>query len=198
MKMTEDIGKNMLRPNEIIGKRSVRTTFKISEITEDSLKTIFKRDKLKPKEFFDIICSSSKASEVILGYIKKSISNGSDIYGVLNKRKTLVISKNSLHFFNQKSSELKVTRDVLFNICVISYKLLMDDILDKEKEKEQKACEIVTDFWGEAEEIEKQLTELLGEDNPVTQRFSLILIHIMNLYTAIDTKLKTGEPIDPD
>ena len=194
MDMTVDLGKNTLRPNEISMKRSVRTTFKISDIANDSLNTILKRLRLKPKEFFDMI----NKWEGFIESVKDVLKTGHITYGVMNKRKTLVISKNSLHYFNKKSSEFKVTRDVLFNICVISFKVIMDDFLDKEKEKEQKADEIVSKFCSEAEEIEKQFKELLGEDNPITQRFSLITAIIINLSCAIDKKLTTGEPIDPD
>jgi len=75
---------------------------------------------------------------------------------------------------------------------------MLDKVFEEEREKEQKASEIVNDFWDEAEKIEQQLTELLGKDNPITQRFGLISTIIMDLSSAIDNKLTKGKPIDPN
>jgi hypothetical protein len=191
--MSEEIlsGKNILKPNEISLKRSVRTTFKISNETNDSLNTLQKELKIKPKELLDIICSNEKLIQVTT-----KIDDG--LCGIMNKRKTLVISKQALQFFSQKSSDFKVPRDILFNKIILTFKQMIDDVLEKEKEKEQKAEEILSDFWEKAEKIEKQLKELLGDDNPITERFGLIYNVIMNLSSAINNKLTEGKPIDPD
>lgn len=183
--------KNILKPSEISLKRSVRTTFKISNETNDSLNILQKELKIKPKELLDIICSNEKLIQVITKI-------DDELCGNMNKRKTLVISKQALQFFSHKSSELKIPRDILFNKTILTFKLMIDDVFKKEREKEQKAKEILTNFWGKAEIIEKQIMELLGDDNPITERFGLIITVIMNLSSAINNKLTEGKPIDPD
>ncbi|MBN1997608.1 hypothetical protein JW935_08660 [candidate division KSB1 bacterium] len=181
---------NILKPNEISMKRSVRTTFKISKETNDSLNTLLKKLKIKPKELFDEICSNEKL-------IQSIIKTDEEICGILNQRKTLVISKHTLKFLSQKSFELKIPRDVLFNKIILSFKLMIDVLYEKEREKEQVASGILENFYDEAEKIENQLKELLGNDNPITERFEHITIVIMNLSSAINSKLTEGRPIDP-
>jgi len=184
-----------LKPSEISLKKSVRTTFKISEMTNESLNILLKRLEIKPKELVDSICTNEKFFNNLVEEIHKSTNN---INMVLNRRKTLVISKYALKLLSKKSAEQKIPRDVLFNYLVLLFNNLMEDYLIQEREKEQKASEIVDNFYSESEKIEKQLTELLGEDNPITHRFGFVIVLLMNLSSAIDTKLTEGKPIDPD
>jgi len=187
--------KDALRPNEIVMKKSVRTTFKIADVTNENLRTLLHKLEIKPKELLDEICSNEKLIQLIESIISQ---NENYFHSTLNRRKTLVISKFALQFLSRKSSELKISRDILFNNIILTFKIMLDKVFEEEREKEQKASEIVNDFWDEAEKIEQQLTELLGKDNPITQRFGLISTIIMDLSSAIDNKLTKGKPIDPN
>ena len=78
------------------------------------------------------------------------------------------------------------------------FKALLEKYAEEEKQREEKAHVIIRDLWAEAESVEKQLKDLLDDDNPIVNRFGMVIVVIMNLVVAIESKLSNDTPIDPD
>jgi len=64
--------KDALRPNEIVMKKSVRTTFKIADVTNENLRTLLHKLEIKPKELLDEICSNEKLIQLIESIISQN------------------------------------------------------------------------------------------------------------------------------
>ncbi len=76
--------------------------------------------------------------------------------------------------------------------------MLLEMQAEAEKRKEEEAHKIISDFWSEAESLEDQLKALLGDESPIVDRFGYVIVLLMNLVMAIESKLSNGTPIDPD
>jgi len=189
---------NRVSKTSLSEKQSVRTTFKISENCINAIDWLLKTNNLKPKELFDIICSNNDLVNLAAESAEKDNKNNS----VKHTRKTFVISKRVLSLLNKKSKDDKgkliIQRDLIVEKLVLLFKALLEKHTEEEKKKEEKAQSIISDFWTKAEEIEKQLKNLLDDDNPILERFGLVIVLVMNLVSAIESKLNNDVPIDPD
>ncbi|MBD3377597.1 hypothetical protein GF406_21390 [candidate division KSB1 bacterium] len=175
-------------------KQSVRTTFKLTEDCINAVDWLLKTNNLKVKELFDFLCSNNNLVNLAAEAVKKEDKNISSKY----IRKTFVISKRVLRLLNKKSEEYRISRDLVVEKLVLLFKELLEKHTKEEKQKEEKAFSIISDFWARAEEIETNLKDLLDDDNPILDRFGVITIIIMNLVNAIESKLNDDVPIDPD
>ena len=194
--MKNEKNKNLKRVSKISlsEKQSVRTTFKLSEDCINAIDWLLKTNNLKPKELFDLICSNNDLVNLAAEAAKINEKNISAKY----KRKTFVISKRVLRLLNKKSEEHTISRDLIVEKLILLFKALLEKHTEEEKQKEEKALSIISDFWSKAEKIENKLKDLLDDDNPILDRFGVVIVIIMNLVSAIESKLNNDVPIDPD
>jgi hypothetical protein len=194
--MKNEKNKNLKRVSKtsLSEKQSVRTTFKLIEDCINAIDWLLKTNNLKPKELFDFICSNNDVVNIAAEAAKKDDKNIS----VKHIRKTFVISKQTLRLLNKKSEEQTLSRDLIVEKLVLLFKVLLEKDTEKEKQKEEEALSIIDDFWTKAEEIEIKLKHLLYDDNPIINRFGIVIIILMHLVNAIESKLSNDVPIDPD
>ena len=185
---------NLVSETSLSEKQSVRTTFKLSEKSKNVIEQLIRTNNLKPKELFDLICSSDAFVENAIEAGRKSYENASK----KQTRKTFVISKRVLRLLNKHSKQYKLSRDLIVENLILFFKSLLEKHAEEEKHREEKALTIISDFWGKAESVEKQLKELLDDDSPILNRFGYVIVLLMNLEGAIQAKLSNGVPIDPD
>ena len=193
MKLPKEDASDLLSNSNIIKKESKRTTFKLSRASLDAIDWIVESYSVTAKEVFDI-CSSSK----VLEYAVKLVKEDDDKASKELTRKTFVISQQSLGLLNRTSARQKMSRDLLVDKLILLYRVLLENSIEQEKKNEKKALKIISEFCNELGEMEKQLTSLLGVENPIIMRLSTISIFTGNLVNAIETKISDGTPIDPD
>jgi hypothetical protein len=99
---------------------------------------------------------------------------------------------------NKLSKDHGLSRDLVFESLILTFKVLLEKHSENERQNEKKAHKIISDFWAKAEEVEQQLKGLLDDDSPILERFGLVVNVLMNLEMAIESKLSNGVPIDPD
>jgi len=184
---------NRVSKTSLSEKQSVRTTFRLSDSGNNAIDWLIKANNLKPKEVFDIICTNDSLVEIAIEAAKKNKKSGS----TNQTRKTVVISKRVLRLLNKLSNDEGLSRDVIVENLILLFKARLEKHSEEEKKKEEKADVIISDFWGKAEAVEKQLKKLLDDDNPILDRFSLVIVVVMNLALAIESKLSDDTPIDP-
>jgi len=175
-------------------KQSVRTTFKLSDSSSNAIYWLIKTNNLKPKEVFDLICSNENLIDFA---IEAAIKDGKTS-SAKKTRKTFVISKRVLRLLNKYSEKHKLSRDLIVENLILLFKALLEKHAEEEKQREEKALTIISDFWSKAESVEKQLKDLLDDDSPILDRFGYVIVLLMNLASAIESKLSNGVPIDPD
>lgn len=194
--MKKQISENLDRVSKIIlsEKQSVRTTFKLSESSINAIDWLIKTNNLKPKELFDLMCSNENLIDFAIETAKKNEKSKA----IKQTRKTFVISTRVKRMLNKLSKEHELSRDLIFEKLILLFKMLLEKHSEDEKLKEEKAHAIISDFWTKTEAVEQQLKGLLDDDSPITERFGLIVVVVMNLVSAIESKLSNDVPIDPD
>ena len=175
-------------------KQSVRTTFKLSDSSNNAIDWLIKTNNLKPKEIFDLMCFNESFVDVAI----KNAKENPEVISTKQTRKTFVISRGVLRLLNRYSKEHELSRDVVVENLISLFKMLLEMQAEAEKSKEEEAYKIIEDFWSKAESLEKQLKDLLGDDSPILDRFGYVIVLLMNLVMAIESKLSDGTPIDPD
>lgn len=175
-------------------KNNVRTTFNLSRQGHDAINEAAKAFGKTNAEMFDEMLGIYKLiseSNIDLSSLSKDAKN--------KTRKTYVINKKTLSEITRISDKLKIPRDILIDNLAQTVKKIIELIASKKNEKYSNILKkIINPFWIEAKKIEKILIKELGDDDPVVNRFGLIIVIIMNLAGAIENYLNNGEPIDPE
>ncbi len=192
--------------SEIMRRRptqSVRTTFRLTKEGSEAMNRLAKNYGLKPKSLIQLCVTidtrDSKPKEGTFMY--SVLKSAKDItFSDLDRsvRKTLVISKESLGRLNKISKTFNIPRDLLVETLVRNVESGLKRSMEEKKKQHKKALEIINKFWSKAEEIEKELKKFLKDDDPILERFGIVIVIIMNLCTAIESELKEGTPINPD
>lgn len=171
----------------------LRTTLRFSRKGHEAIKKLSKLQGKKIADTFDVLIDTYK----ILG------EKNEDFSGFVNKevetiRKTYIIRKNTLSKITELAKKNGIPRDKFIDAIAIILLLVAENKAYIEHEKHHDALfDIINPFWEYAEGIEKKLEEKLGMNDPVVSRFSVILIHIMELSNDIDEFLSKGTPIEP-
>jgi hypothetical protein len=194
--MNKKINKTLDRVSKtsLSEKQSVRTTFKLSENSNNAIDWLIKTNNLKPKEVFDLMCSNENLVDFAIEAAQKNGKSNS----TKQTRKTFVISKQVLRLLNRYSKKHKLSRDLIVENLILLFKALLEKHAEEEKQREEKALTIISDFCSKAESVEKQLKDLLDDDSPILDRFGYVIVLLMNLVSAIESKLSDGVSIDPD
>lgn len=173
----------------------MRTSLRFSKKGHEAIKEIGDLMGVKNAEVFKKVLEVSQN----LKNSKSGISGLSDLFDKEPEtiRKTYIIGKKTLSKISQLANELKVPRDRLIDQIVQLLSALAGTKASEKKDNYRNANEkIINPFWSRAEEIEKELKDKLGEDDPVVHRFGLIIVHVMNLSQDIDDYLSSGTPIE--
>jgi hypothetical protein len=184
-------------------QKSVRTTFTLTREGDAALTWAVKHFKSKIKSMVDMLCSELQDSlendkgtnwtRSIIEHVKKS-----DNPPLRKVRKTMVLSEKSLLILNDVARKNQISRDAILDRGIY---LIVSTLKDasglKLKQHEAAKC-VIDQFYEEATKKEKDLTEMLDEDDPILSRFGFVMLTLENLRSAMNDELKTGTPIDPD
>ena len=178
------------------GMQSVRTTFRLSKKADEALDSLGKTTKTTIKELLGNFAKgilTEKAWEDAIVDAAKNVDLGQD-----SVRKTFVISKAALTLINTTAKKRSVPRDALVESLIVLADQLVNTARKLQPEKHKKAQKIIGGFWDRTNEVEAELKELLGEDDPVYVRFTFVATILMNLSLAIDAEIEKGIPVNPD
>jgi hypothetical protein len=189
-------------------KNSIRTTFSLSKEGIQATEELRRQSGITLKKLVDILCKGvpiqgdfelkeGKEIPLIHGVIKiaKTMDIDKSRYSI---RKTMAISARAQKVLNNISKSYNIPRDVLIDEGFTFMQSILKKRAEEFQEKHQKVLKIIGSFWSEGEKIERDLKELLDQDDPILERFGLIIMAIMNLHLAIDNELKHGTPIVSD
>jgi len=154
-----------IEPKVLSGMQSVRTTFNISEKSIRMIQGLSESYKIKPKEIFDILLNDNNS--YIDDYFKKEY----DFFSGEKKKKTYVISKNSLDWLNIQSKKRIISRDKLVECSLWGFFLIYDEKKKEREKKEKEAVEIINYYNKVFWETSAKLKKLFGEDDDIVQGF---------------------------
>jgi len=112
-------------------------------------------------------------------------------------RKTYVLSETGLTLLERYAKQYKMSRDAFVEYAVRFSKASLEKQIKEAKNKHAEAFEIVDRKWTELENTREEIKTLLGEGDPILERFGTVCIVMMNLHSEIEQELQDGTPIDP-
>jgi len=179
----------------LIDRQSVRTTFNLSAGGREDLAWLVKHHKISVKGVIDYLVTlmESQHSDTI---VKLAKQYSKEREGTLT-RKTHVISRGSVRKLNAMARKHNVKRDSLLDEGISVVRLLIESVIEKEKERNRKAVTIIERLADEAEATRSALEKFLDADDIILERFGVIEIVIDNLTMAIEKNIHNDTPIDP-
>jgi hypothetical protein len=204
--ISSDAKKNIMKAvkGDIADKVS-RTTFRITQEANEALDWLTEHYGTTLKSLIDILCVSIPGDRIMeLGgntFLSSVVKHAKDTdFKKLNRsvRRTMVVSHKSLKVLNGVAKSAQIPRDILVDKGVLLLKGVVEFGKEEEKKKHEKAFEIINEFYESADDLSRRLLEMLGDEDPIVQRFGYVTVLIDNLHSAIRAELNKGEPIDPD
>ncbi len=174
---------------ELLGKQSVRTTFKISERAIDGLSTLAVQLGIKQKSLFDHLMDDLAA----LQQIARRAGN----FSLPEQRmaKTYVISRKTLQNLEQISQGYGVSRDTLVELSIER----IFPLLAEEKKKHQARKQVLDKlnlFLREGESLYALVDKSLDVDDPVYRRVAAMLGEVQDCYEDVGSCVMKGRRVE--
>ena len=175
--------------DSILGKQSVRATFRLSSNTIDLLSAVACQLGVKQKSLFDHLVEDRG----ILGKLVED-EEGGDVEGV-KIQKTYVISKSSLMILQSVASECKVSRDFLVERSI--GRLWPVFIAEQEKIKKWLALqEKIRVLHEVGRELYKDADELLAHDDQVFLKLQDVVVSLTKGCEEIQMIINKGKEFE--
>ena len=176
--------------SDLRGRQSVRATFKLTEKAIYALSIVSAHLGIKQKSLFDHLIDDNESLGLIANEIK------SDQFHKLNRvQKTYVLSRKTLTCLEEASRNFDAPRDALVEYSI--QRLL--PVIKEEKEKHEKRKEVLGDmnrYLKQGEKILSKVKNLLGEDDPVYDRYKTAMTIFQSAHKNIEFFIKKGEMIE--
>jgi hypothetical protein len=191
-KQSLDKGISVPRPSssDLRGRQSVRATFKLTEKAIEAISIVATHMGIKQKSLFDHLIDDIRSLNVIAREIQ------SDRFrNLIRIQKTFVLSRKTLSCLEEASKNYDAPRDALVEYSI--QRLL--PVIAEEREKHRKRKEIlgeIDEYLKQGEKILKKSRELLGEDDPVYDRFETAMAVSQNAYRSIESYVEKGKIIE--
>lgn len=174
---------------ELLGRQSVRTTFKLSERSIDALSILAGQLGIKQKSLFDHLIDDVSALRIV--------AEASTEYTAPKSRvaKTYVISRRTLQNLEHISSRYKTPRDALVELSI--ERIL--PLIEQEKKKHEHRKEILSTIEKMVEEGELALRmadEFLEPDDPVYRRLYQMMRTVNSCTGDIEACVERGKKIE--
>jgi hypothetical protein len=172
---------------DLIGRQSVRATFKLTIDAIKALNVVAAQLGIKQKSLFDHLMEDSQSLSVIAKEINP------DRFQALERiPKTFVISRKTLLSL-QKISKLSGTpRDALVEYSIKR----LEPVIMREREKNRSRKEILhlTDtYFKEGQQLLKKARAELGNNDPVSEKLESAVSVILSAYNHIESLVSRGK-----
>jgi hypothetical protein len=168
------------------GKESIRTTFKFLDTTHENLEWLSNFYGITIKEIFDGIFSETSLSHPT----KEQVEMKMDLYEQvridpeLSKklvtlkyiRKTYVLSRKAQKTLEKTAQNLNTTRDSLAEYMIEFHYFKAEEV----KGNRIKALDLIKKLTSKATEVEEEIEELVGSDDPIYEAFFSISTQLIN------------------
>ncbi len=174
---------------ELLGRQSVRTTFKLSEKSIDALSILAGQLGIKQKSLFDHLIDDIPTLQVI--------AEASAEYEIPDQRvaKTYVISRKTLQNLEQISNRYKTPRDALVELSI--ERIL--PLIKEEKKKHEQRKELLAKMNKivvESEEAFAMASNSLDQDDPVFRKIYQMMRTVKSCHSEIDNCVERGKKIE--
>jgi hypothetical protein len=176
--------------SDLRGRQSVRATFKLTEECIEAISIVATHLGIKQKSLFDHLIEDTQS----LSSIAHEIQN-SKLRRQNRVQKTYVMSRKSLLSLKKVSKSYNAPRDTLIEFSV--QRLL--PIIARERERHEKRKEIlagITKHFNQGVKILHNIKELLGENDPIFDRFATTMAVYQKAYEQIESYIEKGKIIE--
>ena len=174
---------------ELLGRQSVRTTFKLSERSIDALSILANQLGIKQKSLFDHLIEDIPALKVIAADYDQVDTPSQRV------AKTYVISRRTLDNLERVSTRYQTPRDALVELSIER----IIPLLFQEKEKHEKRKVILKKMYSMLEEGDDILAlakSSLDEDDPVYRKIHNMMRAVKSSCSDIETCVERGRKIE--
>ncbi|GBC62039.1 hypothetical protein DENIS_3002 [Desulfonema ishimotonii] len=176
---------------DLMGRQSVRATFRLTEHAISAISIVAAHLGIKQKSLFDHLIEDIRSLEMIA----REIESRSEPDPPFRVQKTYVISRKTLSYLEKACEQYDAPRDALVEYSV--RRLL--PLIVREREKHNRRKEILRDLkayvrMGEA--LLEKSRDLLGEDDPVSDRIGKTVASAQNSSDVIETYIEKGKSIE--
>lgn len=178
------------RSSDLRGRQSVRATFKLTGRAIDTISIVAAHLGIKQKSLFDHLIDDMLSLDLIAREIEQDSFNK-----LKRKQKTYVISRRTLSCLEDVSKRFNAPRDALVELSI---KRLLP-VISEEREKHRKRKKILSDineYLKHGEKILMNSREVLGEDDPVFEKFDAAMAVSHNARDNIESFIIKGEIIE--
>lgn len=174
---------------ELLGRQSVRTTFKLTEKSIDALSVLAGQLGIKQKSLFDHLIDDISALRIIA---EESLG-----FEVPKQRvaKTYVISRRTLQNLEKVSSRYQTPRDALVELSI---ERILPLIAEEKKKHEQRKriLAAMENMVAEAESVFSMADHNLEQDDPVYRRLAQLMRSVKNCCDDIEDCVERGRRIE--
>ena len=175
---------------DLLGRQSVRATFRLSEACIDAISVLAAQLGIKQKSVFDHLMEDDQILKSMASELK---NNDFDRHGRIQK--TFVVSRRSLSFLDTVSSEYNAPRDALVEQSI---RRLMP-IIAKERKKHVKRKKLfaeISNHFAAGEAMISESEEKLGGDDPIVRRLRSAMSVYKNAFHDIASFIDRGKIIE--
>ncbi len=179
----------MTNASDLLGKKSVRATFKLSAELIEAISIISSQLGIKQKSLFDHLMEDVDTLRTIAKQMEsgKSAKKG-------RIQKTFVISKKSLTSLEAVSRKFAAPRD---DIVEYSIKRLFPILAtERQKQKKREAALVkVFEHFRQTEDLVADVKQLLGEDDQVYQALETVFTAYANTRDTVEEIVDKGKRV---
>lgn len=174
---------------ELLGRQSVRTTFKLSERSIDALSVLASQLGIKQKSLFDHLIDDDSAL--------RSVAAEAEQYEAPEQRvpKTYVISRRTLKNLEKVSSKYQTPRDALVELSI--ERIL--PLISREKKKHEERKKLLRKMHTLLEngnELFEAARDTLDHDDPVYRRIHQMMKTMTNCCEDVRSCVERGRKIE--
>jgi hypothetical protein len=189
-KKTEGLPLPKTTASDILGRQSVRATFKLTRRAIDAMSAVSMHLGVKQKSLFDYLISDAEVLNVIANEAEPVVSGKED-----SIQKTYVVSRSTLSLLDNISKSSDAPRDILVEYSI---KRLLP-IITREQEKHVKRKHFLKELKSNILQNEKLLEKTkreLGEEDFVYNEIKTALSGLRKTYIRIEALIERGECIE--
>lgn len=176
--------------SDLLGKQSVRATFRLSERAIDAIAIVAGHLGIKKKSLFDHLIEDSNA----LHMIAKNLS-ALEFRAVPRVQKTFVLSRKTLNALEQISKSSDTPRDALVEYSIQR----LDAIIKSEKGKHERRKQLINDLEAHVLHSQRLLDNarsLLGDDDSVSLTLEKLVSAGIQVYKEVEDILEKGRLLE--
>lgn len=184
-----DVSLLLTDASDLMGKKSVRTTFKLSAEFIEAISILSSQLGIKQKSLFDHLMEDKESLRVIASRMDSGMKRRKS-----RVQKTFVISKKSLLSLDSVSKKFSASRDDIVEYSIQRLLPILAAEQQKQKTRETVLAKI-SEHFNLATELMGDIETSLGKDDPIYSLFAAVFKTFEDTYSDMEKFVDQGKRI---